>query len=193
MRMPDGKRKRLPPEERKQQLLESALELFCEKGVDGTTMHQLAHHAGVSYGLFYHYFTSKDEVLQTAVRQTTVLPLIEEFLSHHQQSARTLLMKLPSFYLEVMETRREIVWLLFTESKKRPGLAEKLSELAVDFRKTLSDYLQARAAHGEIREGDDLDVATRLIWSYLFMRFLWIEDEPDAEQHMAIILDGLCS
>ncbi|MCA9781348.1 MAG: TetR/AcrR family transcriptional regulator [Candidatus Eremiobacteraeota bacterium] len=191
--MPDGKRKRLPPEERKQQLLESALELFCEKGVDGTTMHQLADHAEVSYGLFYHYFTSKDEVLQTAVRQTTVLPLIEEFLSHHEQSARTLLMKLPSFYLEVMETRREIVWLLFTESKKRPGLAEKLSELAVDFRKTLSDYLEARAAHGEIREGVDVDVATRLIWSYLFMRFLWIEDEPDAEQHMAIILNGLCS
>ena len=191
--MPDGKRKRLPPEERKQQLLESALELFCEKGVDGTTMHQLADHAGVSYGLFYHYFTSKDEVLNTAVRQTTVFPLIEEFLSAHDEPARSLLMKLPSFYLETMETRREIVWLLFTESRKRPGLATKLSELAVDFRKTLSDYLKARATHGEVREGVDLDVATRLIWSYLFMRFLWIENEPDADLHMSIILDGLCA
>ena len=191
--MADGKRKRLPPEERKQQLLESALELFCEKGVDGTTMHQLAEHAGVSYGLFYHYFSSKDEVLNTAVRQTTVLPLIEEFLSAHDEPARSLLMGLPAFYLEVMETRREIVWLLFTESRKRPGLAEKLSELAVDFRKTLSDYLKARASQGEVREGIDLDVATRLIWSYLFMRFLWIESEPDAELHMSIILDGLCA
>jgi AcrR family transcriptional regulator len=191
--MPDGKRKRLPPEKRKQQLLESALELFCEKGVDGTTMHQLADHAGVSYGLFYHYFNSKDEVLNTAVRQTTVLPVIADFLSAHDQPARSLLMRLPNFYLEVMETRRELVWLLFTESRKRPGLAEKLAELAVDFRKTLSDYLKARAAHGEVREGVDLDVATRLIWSYLFMRFLWIENEPDVNLHMSIILDGLCT
>ena len=191
--MSEGKRKRLPPEKRKQQLLESALELFCERGVDGTTMHQLADHAGVSYGLFYHYFNSKDEVLNTAVRQTTVFPLIEEFLSAHHEPARTLLMKLPAFYLEVMETRRDIVWLLFTESRKRPGLADKLSELAVDFRKTLADYLSTRSVHGEVREGVDLDAATRLVWSYLFMRFLWIENEPNVELHMSIILDGLCT
>ena len=94
--------------------------------------------------------------------------------------------------MKTMEQRRDIVWLLFSESRKRPGLAQKLGELAVDFRAALSDYLQARIPHGEVRTDIDLDVATRLIWSYLFMRFLWIEDEPEVELHMAILLDGLC-
>jgi len=57
----------------------------------------------------------------------------------------------------------------------------------------LADYLSARSVHGEVREGVDLDAATRLVWSYLFMRFLWIENEPNVELHMSIILDGLCT
>ncbi|MFA7482815.1 MAG: TetR/AcrR family transcriptional regulator [Vulcanimicrobiota bacterium] len=190
--MKSTKRKRLPPAERKQQLLESAMELFCKRGVDATTMHELADYAGVSYGLFYHYFTSKDEVLNTAVRQTTVLPQIEEFLADHDQPAMEHLMRFSSYYLEVMEQRRDTIWLLFTESKKRPQLAKSLGDLAVDFRKTLYNYLEARTRRGEIREGVDLDAATRLIFSYLFMRFLWIEDEPPVELHMPIILSGLC-
>ncbi|HIB65440.1 MAG TPA: TetR/AcrR family transcriptional regulator [Phycisphaerales bacterium] len=96
--MSPGKRKRLPPEERKDQLLKSALDLFCEQGVDGTTMHQLAEHAGVSYGLFYHYFHSKDEVLATAVRQTSVFPQIQKFLSQHDKPVRELLIELCSYY-----------------------------------------------------------------------------------------------
>jgi len=190
--MSPGKRKRLPPEERKEQLLKAALDVFCERGVDGTTMHQLAEHAGVSYGLFYHYFHSKDDVLATAARQTSVLPQMQKFLSQHDRPVKSLLKELSSYYLEIMEERREIVWLLFSESRKRPTLAEKLSEVAVDFRATLREYLAARLPYGEIREGIDLDVATRLIWSYLFMRFLWIEEEPDVELHMAILLEGLC-
>lgn len=191
--MSPGKRKRLPPEERKNQLLKSALDLFCEQGVDGTTMHQLAEHAGVSYGLFYHYFHSKDEVLATAVRQSSVFPQIQKFLSQHDRPVRELLIELSSFYMEAMEERRDIVWLLFSESRKRPTLAQNLGELATDFRASLSDYLQARIPHGEVRPDIiNLDVATRLVWSYLFIRFLWIEDEPDVELHMAILLDGLC-
>lgn len=191
--MSPDKRTRLRPEERKEQLLQSALDLFCEKGVDGTTMHQLADHAGVSYGLFYHYFRSKDDVLAMAARQTSVLPRMQSFLSQHEVPARKLLLELPSSYLRAMEERREIVWLLFTESRKRPRLAEKLGRLAVEFREVLRDYLTARIPKGEIRTDVDLDVATRLIWSYLFMRFLWVEDEPSVEAHMKIILDGLCT
>lgn len=92
-----------------------------------------------------------------------------------------------------MEERRDIVWLIFSESRKRPALSQRLTELAEKFRKALKDYLEARSRHGEIREGTELEIATRVIWSHLFMRFLWIETEPDAKVHLEIILNGLLS
>lgn len=42
----------------------AALELFRERGFDGTTMRAVADRAGVSVGNAYYYFSSKDELVQ---------------------------------------------------------------------------------------------------------------------------------
>ncbi|MCX5851946.1 MAG: TetR/AcrR family transcriptional regulator [Deltaproteobacteria bacterium] len=45
----------------KQELIvDAALEVFCEKGFANTRMGDIAKKAGVSYGLVYHYFESKE-------------------------------------------------------------------------------------------------------------------------------------
>jgi AcrR family transcriptional regulator len=45
-------------------IMDSALELFCEKGYHGTSVSMIANKAGVSTGLMYNYFTSKEELLE---------------------------------------------------------------------------------------------------------------------------------
>jgi AcrR family transcriptional regulator len=50
-------------------LVQTALELFAEHGVTGTTMASLARAAGVSKGLTYHYFPSKDALVAAVVAQ----------------------------------------------------------------------------------------------------------------------------
>jgi AcrR family transcriptional regulator len=40
----------------------AALEVFAEYGYDGTTMNQITHVSGLSKGLVYHYFPSKEKV-----------------------------------------------------------------------------------------------------------------------------------
>ncbi len=49
--------------ERKQQILEAALKVFSENGIKLTKISMIAKEAGVSHGLVYHYFQSKEEVL----------------------------------------------------------------------------------------------------------------------------------
>lgn len=49
--------------ERKQQILEAALKVFAENGMKLTKISMIAKEAGVSHGLVYHYFKSKEEVL----------------------------------------------------------------------------------------------------------------------------------
>ena len=184
-------KRRYPPEVRRRMLLQTAIGLFCEHGVEGTTMQQIADRADVSYGLFYHYFESKDALLEAAVDEMSVLPQIRELLADHQIALRQQMRQLARQYLTLIEERKEIVWLVFTESRKRPQLANAMAELAIQSRAALHEYLDARRHTGEVRADIDLDIATRTIWSYLFMRHLWIEEEPPAEAHLDLIVDGL--
>lgn len=51
-------------EQTRQKILMSALQAFGEKGYASTTVSQIAREAGISKGLIYHYFNSKEEVLK---------------------------------------------------------------------------------------------------------------------------------
>jgi AcrR family transcriptional regulator len=50
-----------------EQILKTALSLFCEKGYHSTSIEEIARQAEISKGLLYHYFKSKAEVLGALV------------------------------------------------------------------------------------------------------------------------------
>lgn len=50
------------PEERKREIIETALKLFAEKGYENTTIQDIAERMDVSQGLCYRYFKSKSEI-----------------------------------------------------------------------------------------------------------------------------------
>ncbi|MDV7394640.1 helix-turn-helix domain-containing protein, partial [Arthrospira platensis SPKY1] len=49
--------------------MEKALELFAEKGFASTSISQIAKEAGISKGLMYNYFESKEQLLHEIIRQ----------------------------------------------------------------------------------------------------------------------------
>jgi AcrR family transcriptional regulator len=53
-----------PAEQRRADLLEAGRTLFLSKGVAATSLEDITSRAGVSKGLFYLYFRSKDDLLQ---------------------------------------------------------------------------------------------------------------------------------
>jgi AcrR family transcriptional regulator len=50
-----------------EQILKTALNLFCEKGYHSTSIEEISKQAKISKGLLYHYFKSKEEVLAALV------------------------------------------------------------------------------------------------------------------------------
>lgn len=55
------------PEERKQEIVDVAKELFIENGFDKTSVSQIAKSVGVVKGLFYYYFETKEDVLDSVI------------------------------------------------------------------------------------------------------------------------------
>lgn len=53
-----------PPEIRSAELLDCAQRLFFEHGYDNTTVNDIIREAGLSKGAFYHYFASKEAMLE---------------------------------------------------------------------------------------------------------------------------------
>lgn len=74
-----------------QNILDAATELFSEQGYDCTSIRQIAERAGISLGLLYNYFKSKEEVLR-------------EILTRGRRA-----------YLEVFETQENLTGLPFLE------------------------------------------------------------------------------
>ncbi|WP_165872928.1 TetR/AcrR family transcriptional regulator [Nocardioides jejuensis] len=57
---PTGSRRRLSAEDRRSQIVETAAEVFIENGYQGTSLEDIAAHAGITRPLIYHYFRDKD-------------------------------------------------------------------------------------------------------------------------------------
>lgn len=64
-------------DERPAELLTEALSCFAERGVDATSLDEIARRAGVTKGTIYHYFASKDELLQRAVEELAMPALAQ--------------------------------------------------------------------------------------------------------------------
>src|SRR5213593_4351016 len=57
-------------EDKRGLILHAAVRVFARKGFHASRVGDIAEEAGVAHGLLYHYFRSKDEVLETIFRET---------------------------------------------------------------------------------------------------------------------------
>jgi TetR/AcrR family transcriptional regulator, fatty acid metabolism regulator protein len=69
-----------PPADKRRQILDAAVRVFARQGFHATRVSDIADEAGVAYGLVYHYFNSKDDVLNELFieRWSLLLAAIEE-------------------------------------------------------------------------------------------------------------------
>jgi TetR/AcrR family transcriptional regulator, fatty acid metabolism regulator protein len=69
-----------PPVDRRRQILDAAIRVFARQGFHSCRVSDIADEAGVAYGLVYHYFASKDQVLNElfSERWSLMLAAIDE-------------------------------------------------------------------------------------------------------------------
>ncbi|MBB6733873.1 TetR/AcrR family transcriptional regulator [Cohnella zeiphila] len=55
-------------DERKDQIVQAAIKVFARRGIIGTKMSMIAAEAGISHGLVYHYFKTKDDLFSMLIQ-----------------------------------------------------------------------------------------------------------------------------
>ncbi|MCA1026573.1 TetR/AcrR family transcriptional regulator [Cytobacillus sp. FSL W7-1323] len=84
-------------EERKEQIMKAAMKVFAENGIKLTKISMIAKEAGISHGLVYHYFQSKEEVLFESLEWSVALGESQAFLEKLKQEERTPVQKIHKF------------------------------------------------------------------------------------------------
>jgi AcrR family transcriptional regulator len=87
--------------DKRRAILDAAVAVFARQGFHGTRVADIADEAGVAYGLVYHYFRSKDEVLNTLFveRWQVLLEAIRQ-VDATRDSARDKLYAIASFIVD---------------------------------------------------------------------------------------------
>jgi TetR/AcrR family fatty acid metabolism transcriptional regulator len=98
---PSAPPKAAAPPDKRRLILDAAIRVFARQGFHSTRVSDIADEAGVAYGLVYHYFKSKDEVLNElfSERWSLLLAAIDE-ADREETSAREKLAAVASFIVE---------------------------------------------------------------------------------------------
>jgi AcrR family transcriptional regulator len=193
---PDPRWRRIP-EERPQQILDAALSVFAEHGIDAAKLEEIAARAGVSKGTIYLYFPSKEELFRAVIRQK-IGPLIAnaDLLIGTEGTAEQQIRAYLKHQWDCLGRAESEGWirLVIFELHKYPDLAAfHWEEIVSESNRILGEIIQRGVASGEFRPADTVSTA-RMIKALILMHVLWTGPRaPAPPEHRPSIHDVLAN
>jgi AcrR family transcriptional regulator len=177
---------------RRVELIDASLRLFAERGFRSTTIADIAAATGTAHGLVYHYFRSKDELLEAILERYAFLPRLRAILAvSPDRPAADVLTEIAGGLSDLLSERPELLRLVVAESATNPIVADALARVTDEGLTLLSDYLRARIVAGELRIHDPSVPARALFWA-LITKHLGPNDADGFETDLvAVLLDGI--
>ncbi|ALC82615.1 MULTISPECIES: TetR/AcrR family transcriptional regulator [Bacillus] len=176
--------RQIQAEETRNKLLTAALKLFSQKGFKESTVKEIGKAAGVTDGLIYHYFKSKDELLSAVLEKYTVnrslkdsLPDFNEEQTLHEQL--TIYFKLMFKYLRM---RQDFIVMCFSEAQRNPKIHEKLLEIIQQGCNQLEEFIIGRTD----KKIDQVTIQN-LVTSFFLYFIMWgrfCEDDTAINYHL---------
>jgi AcrR family transcriptional regulator len=149
--------------DRRRQILDAAVRVFAQKGYHTCRVGDIAAEAGVAYGLLYHYFPSKEAVLETIFRDTwtTLLERVKA-IEESGEPASAQLRHVAAILLRSWRVEPDTIRVLVREVARSSHLQEKIDEFD-EARRALERIIERGTQDGSFR----CDLDTRLA-SYVF-------------------------
>jgi TetR/AcrR family fatty acid metabolism transcriptional regulator len=190
-------------EERRRQILDAAVRVFARTGYHGSRVGDIAEEAGVAHGLLYHYFPSKEAVLQTIFRENWG-QLIERFraVEAADEPAHEKLEGIAKILLRTWRNDPDLVTVMVREVARSQQLQGQVEEVREAFA-IVQRVIEAGQAAGAFRPDLDARLASWVVYGGLEEVLTgWVlgqlpagEDEVASAERTAIdlALRGLCA
>jgi len=181
--------------DRRRELLDAAVRVFARKGFHGSRVGDIAEEAGVAHGLLYHYFRSKEEVLETIFRE--VWDLLAEDTNRIEQAdvpLREQLRRFARIYLGSWLMTPDVIAVLVREIARSPAVDNQMAEVRGVFH-SLQRMIEAAQERGEVRADCNPRLAAWVVYGALEEILTgWVlgqlpAEEEDVERAVVTVVD----
>ena len=188
-------------EEKRRQILDAAVRVFARRGFHTSRVGDIAEEAGVAHGLLYHYFASKDEVLQTVFREnwSELLHRFEQ-VEASEEPADEKLRGIVKILLRTWRNDPDLVTVMVREVGRSAQLATQVEVIGQGFA-VIERVIREGQAEGVFRPGLDPHLASWVVYGGLEEILTgWVMGRlPDGDEEVAraertivdVVLGGL--
>ncbi|HEX6951412.1 MAG TPA: TetR/AcrR family transcriptional regulator [Gaiellaceae bacterium] len=151
-------------EDKRRQLLDAAVRVFARKGFHASRVGDIAEEAGVAHGLLYHYFKSKDQVLEAVFHENwSVLVARIESVEETDEPAADQIRHIAAIVLRTWLHLPDVVRVVIQEFGRSPELAERIGELTRPI-EVLQRVIARGVERGEFRADIDPAFAATVVY-----------------------------
>lgn len=181
-------------EKRRGQIIEAAMKVFSEKGLEKARVDDIVTESGLSKGAVYWYFKSKDEIIQAAFDQ--FFDFDQQGLQRLVEQPGTTRERLLNYALMMVRNVRQIFSLLplayqfYAAATRQSLMQNSFQRYYQSYNDLLSQLLRQGIERGELKTIDENAVATQLTANMEGMILLWVLQGPDfdAEQFVQAMI-----
>ena len=186
------------PEEKRRLILQAAVRVFARKGFHTSRVGDIAEEAGVAHGLLYHYFDSKDELLETIFHETwsDLLAAMRD-VEESGAPAREQLRGVAAILLRSWRRDPDLVRVIVREVARSPHLQQRLGEVGEAFA-AIQRMIERGQADGDFQAELDARLASFVFYGALEETLTgWVLGQlPDDDEQVALaettIVDVVC-
>ncbi len=160
--------RRLSAEDRKEQILNVAAQLFSRQGFSGTRTREIAEAAGVNEAIIFRHFPKKEDlywaVIENRVEMAKKRPQLKDRLKPDSDD-REVLTTFAEEILTRQATDYSLTRLLIYSGLEQHELSERLFRTYIaDFYDFMASHIRMRIKQGTYRDVDPM-LAARALWS----------------------------
>ncbi len=149
-------------------ILDAALDLFYQKGYEGTTTRAIAEGAGVNEVTLFRNFGSKENIFMEVVRrETDIATELESFDLHPTGDVEDDLAKAGERMHHEMISRAKLIKIVMVEASKDPEVWGQVSQAPYQVLAKYTKYFQEAKLAGHIRDVDP-ELAAVAFFSFFF-------------------------
>ena len=178
----------------RRKILDAALELFQEQGLEGTTTKQISRRAGIAEGTLFNYFKTKEDLALYFFQKETS-DLVDWFHSNPRLKKAALPEKLFAIIhrqLEYIEPYEDFIGAVFFRalqpSSKLSPLSLESQELRIKYLKFVREILSDAEDKGEIPPTGDIGAYAFGLY-YMGIVLHWLHDPSRGKQKTLALLD----
>jgi AcrR family transcriptional regulator len=154
-------------EDKRRLLLDAAVRVFARRGYHGARVGDIAEEAGVAHGLLYHYFSSKEQVLELVFSENW-RELLERFraVEEADEPASEKLEGIAKILLRTWRNAPDLVTVMVREVARSPQLQTQVAEVREAFA-ILQRVIEQGQREGSFRADVDPRFASWIVYGGL--------------------------